>query len=250
MKYSVVTYICTACMCLSCSHKTVFPFQWVTMPSEVTEILAEHYDNKNCGAEHNIYNIGVRNDIEPQNGVYWYCGMGPHFPHKFFVYYNDVAYVLKGDVEHSSDSILQDYANCVNALNISRNDSTIYINVIEATIAGKDIKYPNKTKVHIRELPIDTLNGEWLLQICKRQSGKKIEWDRCGEASNVSIKIQDDYYTLFFNTKSQDTTYNKIEQLHLKEAYYYNNKLFLCLSKTNHDRSTVSFIISKCKKDI
>ena len=151
-------FICFCCMwsCLSHAQETVFPFQWVELPSDVKEILAERYNDKNCGAESNVYNIGVRNDVEPQNGVYWYHGMGPHFPHKVFVYYNNEVYVLKGDVEHSQDSITQDFPKSVDSLKICKADSIAYLNAIMNTLAGKKIKTTSKKKLSKKDVIMTT----------------------------------------------------------------------------------------------
>lgn len=234
--------VCLYCLwsCLSHAQKTAFPFQWVEMPLEVKEILKEQYENKNCGAENNVYNIGVRDDVEPQNGVYWYHGMGPHFPHKVFVYYNKERYVLKGDVEYSQDSIIQDFSKCVKSLRISKKDSTAYFNAIINTLAGKDIKMTPKKKLCKKDVSQKILEGQWFLQMCRKQTGKKVEWDRCGGQTHVTIVDTDGLYRLFFI----DDTPVTIDRLSFKKAFIYNDKLFVYLSKKNSFRSKVSFLIS------
>lgn len=242
-------FICFCCMwsCLSHAQETVFPFQWVEMPLEVKEILAERYNDKNCGAESNVYNIGVRDDVEPQNGVYWYHGMGPHFPHKVFVYYNNEVYVLKGDVEHSQDSITQDFPKSVDSLKICKADSIAYLNAIMNTLAGKKIKTTSKKKLSKKDVSQELLEGQWFLQTIKKKAGRKVEWDRCGGQAYVTIVNTDGAYNLSFITNNVDVNPATIDSLFLKKAFYYNNKLFLYLTK-KYKHSKVAFLVSNSMK--
>lgn len=239
-------FICFCCMwsCLSHAQKIVFPFQWVEMPLEVKEILKEQYENNNCGAESNVYNIGVRDDVEPQNGVYWYHGMGPHFPHKVFVYYNNEVYVLKGDVEHSQDSIIQDFPKSVDSLKICKADSIAYLNAIMNTLAGKKIKTTSKKKLSKKDVSQELPEGQWFLQISKKKKGKKVEWSRNEGLSYLELHNTNGLYSMSFFLNTVDVSPTIIEELSLEKAFYYNNKLFLYLTKKDK-HNNVTFIISK-----
>lgn len=249
MRQSLFVCLCCLWSCLSHAQKTDFPFQWVEMPLDVKEILKEKYEDKNCGAESNVYNIGVRDDVEPQNGVYWYHGMGPHFPHKVFVYYNNDVYVLKGDVEYSPHLIIQDFAKSVEFLRISETDSLAYLNAIMNTIGGKETKTTSKKKLLKKEVSQYVLEGQWFLHISKKKTRRKVEWDRNEGLSYVALLNANGLYSMSFFSNTVDVSSTIIDGLSLKKAFYYNNKLFLYLTK-KYKRNKVTFIVSKNGEDI
>lgn len=229
-----------------------FPCQWVTAPDSIKEQLIDAYGDNGYCAICNIHNIGVFNDIEFQNGVYCYRCRGDHFPQKLFVYYDNHLYVFKDALEDSGSKILDDISNCMDSLNIASKDSAKYVEIITSKILGTPISYPTKIKIKTKSLTDDILDGRWRIQVFKLQYPNKTkEWYRLGNPYVEISNYTGNSFDLYFlkdgsNIESDYKPLDSESELHLKKAFFYNNKLFLVLNKKYRNGTKGEYLLSKC----
>lgn len=248
-------------------QKIDFPCQRVTVPDSVKKYLINAYGRDDCGAENMIYNLGVSNDIEFQNGVYGYRGMGPHFPQKIFIYYNNAVYVFNGSIESIPSALVEqnaikynfkkiqsDFYNCIDSLDITSEDSVHYASIINAVLQGKIMPSPPKIQIKKKSITPDILAGRWLVQVLKlTYPNRAKEWYRLEDPSYVSIENyrENDFDLIFLegepNAKSDYKPLNSDNGLKLKKAYWYNGKIFLVLRKKYSNGTIGEYLVSKCE---
>lgn len=244
MKYILLLFLFYLPVNETFAQSRLFTFQWIEVPKKYKQILADEYTSKNCGAEHHVFNIGVREDVEFQNGVYWYSGMGPHFVHKVFVYYDEKLYILKGNVEFSSELMLEDYTRCVDSLGISSSDSAKYIKVINSAITGGDVTPLKKKKIKKARLNTCILEGEWFGQIYKRTSHDDTKIS-IGDFFCTAIKKEGNYYSISLVFPDDGTDVMLVSKLKVKKVFIYNNKTFLSLRAKTKDKHNVDVLLSR-----
>lgn len=96
-------------------------FQWMNVPDSISEKLDSVYGH-DVRAGHNAHRLGIYDDSEFENGIYTYKGMGPHFPIKYFLYYNDKLYYFQTPPNRDSLSFLKEWNTYIRKLDISKED--------------------------------------------------------------------------------------------------------------------------------
>ncbi len=96
-------------------------FQWMNVPDSISEKLDSVYGH-GVRAGHNAHRLGIYDDSEFENGIYTYKGMGPHYPVKYFLFYNNKLYYFQTTPHRDSLSFLKEWNTYIRKLDISKED--------------------------------------------------------------------------------------------------------------------------------
>lgn len=169
-------------------EKTKFPFNYVDVPDSISSVLVKAYGNAECNAEHNVRNMTIRNDVEFQDGIYVFNGMGPHFKHMLFIFKKRI-YIFEQPIEYAAiDDMLVELSECKDSLKLTEDEMSLYKRVIISAIKKNKLFVEDVSNKKIKissPYPTDVIDGAWFIQIKCLKKHKKKYW----------IRLYDSYFT-------------------------------------------------------
>ena len=104
---------------------------YVNIPQKTAVQLDSAYYNytnhANVGAGINVHNLIDYRKTIFEDGVFNFTGMGPHFPHVAFIYYNHMIYIINS---HSVINVQKQLIDAKEKLQIRDSDYALYLKIL------------------------------------------------------------------------------------------------------------------------
>ncbi|MDE6151330.1 MAG: hypothetical protein K2G12_05010 [Prevotella sp.] len=223
-------------------EKHIFPFIYVDVPDSISSVLASAYGRADCNAEHNVRNMTIRNDVEFQNGIYVFNGMGPHFKHMIFIFKKQI-YVFKQAIEYATvDGMLAELAECGDSLRLTEAEMSLYkkvvISAIKEGILFLEDTSNRKVKVH-KPFPTNVIVGTWLVQIKCQRMYKRRHWTRLYGSYLTLQHVHQDMVSV------QDSIYGNCGRGELHTMSYVTGQCLYKIVKMFRSKSKFYMIITR-----
>lgn len=115
-------------------QKNINPSQRIKIPDSLKlSLLTITYGNtekltRNTGLY--IFNLQNYKNYDFKNGLYSFKGMGPHFPRRIFIKYNDKYYIFNKIGAFDDLGLLKEFIDSTKILSVSGRDRLIYLRAL------------------------------------------------------------------------------------------------------------------------